>query len=90
MSEVNVEKSDGWAQVILNRPERKNAINGPLGLELRDAFEALSADDREVILFTGAEGSFCSGLDLKSFNETPEPEWVGDFNKFGGGSSGDF
>ena len=64
MSEVNVEKSDGWAQVILNRPERKNAINGPLGLELRDAFEALSVDDEvRVILFTGAEGSFCSFLD---------------------------
>ena len=64
MSELNVEKSDGWAQVILNRPERKNAINGPLGLELRDAFEALSVDDEvRVILFRGAEGSFCSGLD---------------------------
>ena len=63
MSEVNVEKSDGWAQVILNRPERKNAINGPLGLELRDAFEALSVDDEvRVILFRGAEGSFCSCL----------------------------
>ena len=72
MSEVNVEKGDGWAQVILNRPERKNAINGPLGLKLRDAFEALSVDDEvSVILFRGAEGSFCSGLDLKSFNETP-------------------
>ena len=46
MAEVNVEKSDGWARVILNRPERKNAINGPLGLELRDAFEALSVDDQ--------------------------------------------
>ena len=52
MSEVNVEKNDGWAHVILNRPERKNAINGPLGLELRDAFEALSVDDEvRVILF---------------------------------------
>ena len=82
MSEVNVEKGDGWAQVILNRPERKNAINGPLGLELRDAFETLNMDDEvRVILFRGAEGSFCSGLDLKSFNESPEPQWVGDFQQ---------
>ena len=82
MSEVNVEIEDGWAEVILNRPERKNAINGPLGLELRDAFETLSVDDEvRVILFRGSEGAFCSGLDLKAFNEPPEPEWVKDFQQ---------
>ena len=82
MSEVNVEIENGWAEVILNRPERKNAINGPLGLELRDAFETLSVDDEvRVILFRGSEGAFCSGLDLKAFNEPPEPEWVKDFQQ---------
>ena len=68
MSEVNVEIEDGWAEVILNRPDRKNAINGPLGQELESAFEMLRIDDAvKVILFRGSEGAFCSGLDLKAF-----------------------
>ncbi|XOV84699.1 MAG: enoyl-CoA hydratase/isomerase family protein [bacterium] len=73
---------DGWAEVVLNRPERKNAINGPLGLALAARFTELDArDDVRVILLRGAEGAFCSGLDLKSFNEAPPPAWLEDFQQ---------
>ena len=54
----------GWAEVILNRPERKNAITGPLGEALAAAVTQLNArDDVQVILLRGAGGAFCSGLD---------------------------
>ena len=70
----------GWAEVILNRPERKNAITGPLGLGLCDALTELNArEDVRVILLRGAAGAFCSGLDLKAFNADPAPQWLADF-----------
>ena len=34
-----------WAEVVLNRPERKNAITGPLGVGLAERVNALNADD---------------------------------------------
>ena len=76
------ETPDGgaWAEVVLNRPERRNAINGPLGLELRDAVMAADADEAtQLLLLRGAGGAFCSGLDLKAFNADPAPSWLGDF-----------
>ena len=67
----------GWAEMVLNRPERKNAITGPLGSELAEVVtEAGTIDGVNVLLLRGAGGAFCSGLDLKAFNEDPTPDWV--------------
>jgi enoyl-CoA hydratase/carnithine racemase len=80
MSEVTIESHGGWAEIILNRPEVKNAINGPLGIALADAFRRVDADDSvNVVVFRGAGGAFCSGLDLKAFNAEPAPEWLDSF-----------
>ena len=77
---VDVERHQGWAQLTLNRPERRNAIVGPLATELASAIRALDEDeDVQAILLCGAGGAFCSGLDLKEFNADPEPEWLADF-----------
>ena len=70
-----------WGEVVLNRPERKNAIVGPLGRGLADGIRLLDDDaDVQVIVLSGAGGSFCSGLDLAAFNDSPEPEWLADFS----------
>ena len=58
---------DGNVGIItLNRPERLNAINGPL---LRDFIEQLKTarEDKEAIsvILTGAGRAFCAGEDLK-------------------------
>ena len=77
---IAVELNDGVGEVILRRPERKNAITGPLVTELRGAIDGLAAnDDCRVLLLRGAGGVFCSGLDLKEFNAEPRPEWVPGF-----------
>lgn len=69
-----------WGEVILNRPERKNAIVGPMGRELAAGIAMLGADPEvQAIVLRGAGGSFCSGLDLAAFNDAPEPEWLPDF-----------
>ena len=80
MNEVLVERHDGWAEVVLNRPERKNAIVGPLGAQLSAVIEEFNKDSAvRLILLRGAGGAFCSGLDLKEFNEEPRPGWIDDF-----------
>ena len=77
---VTTEVHDGWAELILNRPERKNAITGPLGIALAEQLEDLNRNDSvRVILFRGAGGAFCSGLDLKEFNADPAPQWLSEF-----------
>ena len=52
--------------VTLNRPERKNAINGEMLVRMLDAFvEADTNPDIRALVLTGAGGDFCSGADLK-------------------------
>ncbi len=80
MTEVSIESHDGWAEVILSRPARKNAITGPLGTAVAAALRALDQDDDiQLMLLRGAGGSFCSGLDLKEFNAIPAPAWLPEF-----------
>ena len=72
--------SERVARVRLNRPERRNALVGPLAVELAEAIEGLNVDDSvSVIAIGGAGGAFCSGLDLKAFNQDPQPDWVAGF-----------
>ncbi|MBX3706202.1 MAG: enoyl-CoA hydratase/isomerase family protein [Pseudomonadales bacterium] len=77
---VIVTRHDGWAEVALARPARKNAITGPLGEALAAALHELDDDESvRAILLCGSGGAFCSGLDLKAFNADPRPEWVARF-----------
>ncbi len=79
---VEIVRHDGWAELVLNRPERKNAINGPLGEGLAAGVQQLCEDNRvRLILLRGAGGAFCSGLDLKAFNEEPAPAWRAGFQQ---------
>ena len=80
MSDVLLEVSEGVGEVVLNRPERKNAITGPLGVKLAECFaEASDREDVRVVILRGAEGAFCSGLDLGEFNADPAPAWLPNF-----------
>ena len=66
--------------VTLNRPERLNAMSGPLMTELHQALVAAHADpDTRAILFTGAGRAFCAGDDLKEFeHQSASPAAVAD------------
>ncbi len=53
--------------VVLNRPERRNAVDGATAAALLQAFEAFEADDTlKVLVLTGSGGNFCAGADLKA------------------------
>ena len=57
--------ADGVARIVLNRPERLNAINGQLIADLRDAVIAAGEDAGvRVIVLSGAGRAFCAGYDL--------------------------
>jgi len=72
--------SDRVAHVVLNRPERRNALTGPLADQMGEALETLNADDDvSVLVIRGSGGAFCSGLDLKEFSKDPQPDWVPEF-----------
>lgn len=54
--------------ITMNRPEAKNAINGPLATGLWAAVQELNTDPGLTAgVLTGAGGAFCSGMDLKGF-----------------------
>ena len=64
---VEYETSGAVCTVTINRPEVRNAVDGPTAAALADAFRRFDADDSlAVAILTGAGGNFCAGADLKS------------------------
>jgi feruloyl-CoA hydratase/lyase len=65
---IRVEIEDGIAWVILNRPEKRNAMSPTLNREMREALEALEQDaEAKVLVLTGAGESWSAGMDLKEY-----------------------
>lgn len=57
---------DGVATLTLDRPEKRNAWNRQMGLEIRRALRDADGDDRvRVVVVTGAGKDFCVGADLE-------------------------
>lgn len=53
--------------VTIDRPESRNAVDGPTAARLAEAFRDFDADPHaKVAVLTGAGGTFCSGADLKA------------------------
>jgi enoyl-CoA hydratase len=59
---------DHTVVVTMNRPEAKNALSPAMLVGMADAWRAIDADDSvRCAVLTGAGGTFCAGMDLKSF-----------------------
>src|SRR5262245_55340006 len=64
---VLVERSGPVYTVLLNRPEVRNAVDGPTAAALAEAFRAFDADDAALVaVLTGVGPAFCAGADLKA------------------------
>jgi 2-(1,2-epoxy-1,2-dihydrophenyl)acetyl-CoA isomerase len=64
---IILKKEEGVATIILNRPDRRNAITSTMSAELLKATEELGWDDAvKVVVITGAGPAFCAGGDLES------------------------
>ena len=60
--------SDGPVRIVtIDRPEARNAVDGPTAARLTEAFTEFAADDSALVaILTGAGGTFCAGADLKA------------------------
>jgi enoyl-CoA hydratase len=67
---IRVEHDGPVTVVTIDRPEVRNAVDGPTALALFDAFRAFEQDaESAVAILTGAGGTFCAGADLKALAE---------------------
>lgn len=61
-------QGDGITWLIMNRPEKRNAMSPLLHQEMYEALLELETDDEtQVLILTGAGESFSAGQDLKEF-----------------------
>ncbi|WP_435858600.1 crotonase/enoyl-CoA hydratase family protein [Streptomyces milbemycinicus] len=76
VSSVLTDFADGVAVITINRPEARNAVNNEVAELLAEAMQELDArEDILVGILTGAEGTFCAGMDLKAFVRGEHP-WI--------------
>ncbi len=67
---VMIERDGPITIVSINRPHRRNAVDGATARKLYDTFLAFDADkDASVAVFTGTGGYFCAGADLIAISE---------------------
>lgn len=69
MSTVSFERDGRIAIVTIERPERRNAVDGATARALYAAFKDFDADEGlDVAVLTGRGGYFCAGADLKAIS----------------------
>ncbi len=72
--EVLTEVVDATLLITLNRPQARNAVNRATAEQLAAALDRLDDDDElQAGILTGAEGTFCAGMDLKAFVKGESP-----------------
>ena len=70
MPALLAEQSGHVLTVMINRPEKKNAVNAEVLCGLTDAWKRLDDDpELRVAILTGAGGNFCAGMDLGVINK---------------------
>jgi enoyl-CoA hydratase len=64
---VRVQREGPVSTVLLSRPERRNAVDGPAAAALADAFREFDSDpEAAVAVLHGEGGVFCAGADLQA------------------------
>jgi trans-feruloyl-CoA hydratase/vanillin synthase len=68
LENVKIEREGATTFIILNRPEKRNAMSPQLHLDMCDALDWAEEDEQtRVVIITGAGGNFCAGQDLKLY-----------------------
>ncbi|MBM3487018.1 MAG: p-hydroxycinnamoyl CoA hydratase/lyase [Alphaproteobacteria bacterium] len=75
---TKVEKHNGISWLIMNRPEKRNAMSPQLHYEMDETLAELETDpDTKVVVITGAGGNFSAGQDLRLFFRAMEKDPAG-------------
>jgi 2-(1,2-epoxy-1,2-dihydrophenyl)acetyl-CoA isomerase len=81
---IRVEPHDGWRKLILNRPDKLNAVNEAMLTALLAALDDAEADRAcRAVLLTGTGRGFCSGQELGS-TVIPGPDGPPDLQRLAG------
>ena len=71
---LKVTLDGGCCRVTLDRPERLNALNIRIGIELLDVLDRIERDPEvRAVVLTGAGRAFCAGDDLKGMTDDDTP-----------------
>ena len=85
---VQVKSHPPSGTIILNRPDKRNALSRILLMNLKQAFEDLHQERKvRAVILTGAGAAFCSGLDLQEMQATAQEsqahaQWYDDANQY--------
>ena len=67
---VRVERAGAVTTIVMNRPERRNAVDAPMAAQLRRAFREFESDESQrVAVLWGEGGVFCAGADLTALSD---------------------
>ncbi len=84
MAHVRYDVDDAVVTITLDRPEVRNAVDGPMAAELREAFLSFEADDTlAAAVLHGDGGTFCAGADLSAVDD---PDRRHELDPSGGGT----
>ncbi len=71
---VRLDRADDTVTITLTRPQRLNALDGPMRDELVEALTTAAADPKVTTVELRGEGrAFCAGGDLDEFGSRPDP-----------------
>ena len=72
---IQLKKHVPSGTIILNRPEKHNALSRAMTVQLKQAFEDFHLERKvRAVILTGAGSSFCSGADLAEIHETSQSD----------------
>ena len=86
MSTVTVEEADGIVTLLLNRPEKLNALSDQMIDEFFASLDDIARSSARVVVISGAGRGFCAGFDLSLAGEDgggDERFWAGRQERFG-------
>jgi len=64
MKNIKILENESFFELTLNRPEKRNALNEELMLELTESLKTLNIEHQKYLVLTGEGHTFCSGADL--------------------------
>jgi enoyl-CoA hydratase len=81
---IRIEIDGPVTTILISRPEKRNAVDGPMARDLLAALEAFEADaTQRVAVLHGEHGMFCAGADLSAIGD---PERRHELDPSGGGA----
>lgn len=69
-TQILVDSANGVKTIVLNRPDKRNALTPALIEELTVALHEAESCDCGVVILTGAGPAFCAGLDIEHLDST--------------------